>query len=341
MHTAERTHSKAGELELCTGSAMRSVRDLVAKVAMTSASVLLMGESGVGKEVVARAIHRASPRAGHPLLKVNCAALPGELLESELFGHERGAFTGADKLKRGRFEMAGGGTLFLDEIGELAPAVQAKLLRVLQERQYERVGGTATVTADVRLITATNRDLERAVADGRFREDLYYRLAVFRIHLPPLRERGDDVVLLARHFVGALGAKMGKAVAGLSRDAHDRLVAHGWPGNIRELQNAIERALILTDGSLISAEQLALPAPRPRAPEGVAPPTTTLGAAAPPMPTSGAAATAPMPSLAEIEKQSIIEALSRANGNKSRAAEMLGLSRMQLYTRLRRFSLAD
>ena len=208
--------------------------------------------------------------------------------------------------------------------------MQAKLLRVLQERQYERVGGTATVTADVRLITATNRDLERAVADGRFREDLYYRLAVFRIHLPPLRERGDDVVLLARHFVGALGAKMGKAVAGLSRDAHDRLVAHGWPGNIRELQNAIERALILTDESLISAEQLALPAPRPRAPEGLAAPAPTAGAAAPP----------PMPSLAKIEKQSIVEALSRANGNKSRAAEMLGLSRMQLYTRLRRFGLA-
>jgi transcriptional regulator with GAF, ATPase, and Fis domain len=251
-------------------------------------------------------------------------------VESELFGHERGAFTGADKLKRGRFEMAGGGTLFLDEIGELAPAVQAKLLRVLQERQYERVGGTATLAADVRLITATNRDLERAVADGRFREDLYYRLAVFRIHLPPLRDRGDDVILLARHFVSTLGAKMGKAAAGLSRDADDRLAAHEWPGNIRELQNAIERALILTDGPLVSAARLALPAPRPPAPESVAPPATTPGAAAP----------RPMPSLAEIEKQSIVEALSRANGNKSRAAEMLGLSRMQLYTRLRRFGLA-
>jgi DNA-binding NtrC family response regulator len=193
------------------------------------------------------------------------------------------------------------------------------------------VGGTATLTADVRLITATNRDLERAIADGRFREDLYYRLAVFQIHLPPLRERGDDVILLARHFISALGAKLGKAEAALSRDAHDRLVAHGWPGNIRELQNTIERALILTDGSLISAEQLALPSPRPRAPEGFAPAAPTSGAAAPP----------PMPSLAAIEKQSIVEALSRANGNKSRAAEMLGLSRMQLYTRLRRFGLAE
>jgi transcriptional regulator with GAF, ATPase, and Fis domain len=305
--------------------------DQAKRVAPTETTVLITGESGTGKEVVAHAIHYASARAEKPFVAVNCAALPETLVESELFGHERGAFTGADKLKRGRFEIAGGGTLFLDEIGELTPAVQAKLLRVLQERQYERVGGTATFTADVRLITATNRDLERDVADRRFREDLYYRLAVFRIHLPPLRERGDDVILLARHFIRALGAKMGKAEAGLSRDAHERLVAHGWPGNIRELQNAIERALILTDGSSISAEQLALPAPRPRAPEGVAPPA----------PTSGAAAPAPMPSLAEIEKQSIVEALSRANGNKSRAAQMLGLSRMQLYTRLRRFGLAD
>jgi len=306
--------------------------DQARRVAPTETTVLITGESGTGKEVVAHAIHYASARAAKPFVAVNCAALPETLVESELFGHERGAFTGADKLKRGRFEMASGGTLFLDEIGELAPAVQAKLLRVLQERQYERVGGSATLTADVRLITATNRDLERAVADGRFREDLYYRLAVFRIHLPPLRDRGDDVILLAGHFVSALAAKMGKAAAGLSRDAHDPLVAHAWPGNIRELQNAIERALILTDGPLISAEQLALPAPRPPAPEGVAPAAATPGAAGPPR---------AMPSLAEIEKQSIVEALSRANGNKSRAAEMLGLSRMQLYTRLRRFGLAD
>jgi DNA-binding NtrC family response regulator len=193
------------------------------------------------------------------------------------------------------------------------------------------VGGTATITADVRLITATNRDLERAVADGRFREDLYYRLAVFRVHLPPLRERSDDVILLARHFVRVLGAKMGKVEVGLSRDAHDRLVAHGWPGNIRELQNAIERALILTDDSLISGERLGLSPPRASVPDGVPVPATTSGTPAPPS----------MPSLAEIEKRSIVEALSRANGNKSRAAEMLGLSRMQLYTRLRRFGLAD
>src|SRR5256884_6125195 len=170
------------------------------KVAVTGTTVLLTGESGTGKEVLARAIHHASPRAEGPFVALNCAALPETLIESELFGHERGAFTGADKLKRGRFELAAGGTLFLDEVGELAPSVQAKLLRVLQERQYERVGGTATLKADVRLVTATNRDLEQVVGDGRFRVDLYYRLAVFRIHLPALRERADDILILADHF---------------------------------------------------------------------------------------------------------------------------------------------
>jgi transcriptional regulator with GAF, ATPase, and Fis domain len=208
------------------------------RVASTATSVLLTGESGTGKEVLARAIHHASPRAEGPFVALNCAALPETLIESELFGHERGAFTGADKLKRGRFELAAGGTLFLDEVGELAPAAQAKLLRVLQERRYERVGGTTTLEANVRLIAATNRDLERAVADARFREDLYYRLAVFRIHLPPLRERGDDVPLLADRFVRQLGGDMGKVAPGLSREARDLLLAHAWPGNIRELQNA-------------------------------------------------------------------------------------------------------
>ena len=297
------------------------------KVAPTGTTVLLTGESGTGKEVLARAIHHASPRAEGPFVALNCAALPETLIESELFGHERGAFTGADKLKRGRFELAAGGTLFLDEIGELAPAAQAKLLRVLQERRYERVGGTTTLEADIRLIAATNRDLERGVADARFREDLYYRLAVFRIHLPALRERGDDVLLLADHFVRQLGGNMGKPEPGLSREARDLLVAHSWPGNIRELQNAIERALILAQGELISAGQLGI---APRLSRGAAPPTTTSP--------EGERRTA-APALADMEKQMIVEALRRANGNKSRAAAALGLSRTQLLRRVRRFGL--
>ncbi len=297
------------------------------KVAATGTTVLLTGESGTGKEVLARAIHQASPRADGPFVALNCAALPETLVESELFGHERGAFTGADRLKRGRFELAAGGTLFLDEIGELAPTVQAKLLRVLQERQYERVGGTATLKADVRLVAATNRDLERGVAEGGIREDLYYRLAVFRIHLPALRERGEDVLLLAVHFVRELGAKIGKGDPGLSREARDLLQAHQWPGNIRELQNAIERALILSDGELISAEQLGItPRPRrdatkPAAPASETPPRTDVRA------------------LDEVEKQMIVEALRQANGNKSRAAAALGLTRGQLLRRARRLGL--
>src|SRR5213593_5072266 len=297
------------------------------KVASTGTTVLLTGESGTGKEVLARAIHHASPRAEGPFVALNCAALPETLIESELFGHERGAFTGADKLKRGRFELAAGGTLFLDEIGELAPAAQAKVLRVLQERRYERVGGMTTLEADIRLIAATNRDLERGVADARFREDLYYRLAVFRIHLPALRERGDDVLLLADHFVRQLGGNMGKPEPGLSREARDLLVAHSWPGNIRELQNAIERALILAQGELISAGQLGI---APRLSRGAAPPTTTSP--------EGERRTA-APALADMEKQMIVEALRRANGNKSRAAAALGLSRTQLLRRVRRFGL--
>ena len=303
------------------------------KVAPTETTVLLTGESGTGKEVVARAIHHSSPRKDGPFVAVNCAALPEALIESELFGHERGAFTGADRLQRGRFELAEGGTLLLDEIGELAPAVQAKLLRVLQERQYERVGGTALLDADVRLITATNRDLEAAVAERRFREDLYYRLAVFRVHLPPLRERGDDVMLLGEQFVRGLGAKAGKGELGLSGAAREVLLTHRWPGNIRELQNAVERALIISDGGLITADQLGITVKRDVATE---PATRAVGSEP-----GVAAATSPVvESLADLERRTIVDALARSNGNKSRAAAALGLSRTQLYTRLKRFGLA-
>jgi Nif-specific regulatory protein len=305
--------------------AFRAALDQAARVAPVRTTVLLTGESGTGKELVARAIHYASRRAEGPFVAINCAALPEALIESELFGHERGAFTGADKLKRGRFELAAGGTLFLDEVGELAPAVQAKLLRVLHDRQYERVGGTATLTADVRLVAATNRDLEQAVADGRFRRDLYYRLAVFRVHLPALREREHDVLILADHFLRELAGRMGRSEPRFSEEARELLLVHRWPGNIRELQNAIERALILADRELISAEHL-----------GVVP-TAVTG-----IPSGPAAEERPTPliqPLAEVEKRSILEALRRAKGNKSRAAAALGLSRGALYTRLRRFHL--
>jgi transcriptional regulator with GAF, ATPase, and Fis domain len=297
------------------------------KVAATGTTVLLTGESGTGKEVLARAIHQASACADGPFVAVNCAALPETLVETELFGHERGAFTGADRLRRGRFELAAGGTLFLDEIGDLPLAVQAKLLRVLQARQYERVGGTTTLQADVRLIAATNRDLERAVAEGRFRDDLYYRLAVFPIRLPALRERGEDVLLLAEHFVRTLGARMGRQELGLSGEARNLLFAHPWPGNIRELQNAIERALILAEGELISAEHLGIVSRPPRdvtMPPGAAPP---------------AEAPTAMLTITEQQKQMIVEALRRTRGNKARAAAALGLSRTQLLRRIRRFNL--
>jgi transcriptional regulator with GAF, ATPase, and Fis domain len=304
--------------------ALRESLDRAAKVAPTETTVLLTGESGTGKELVARAIHHASQRADGPFVAINCAALPETLVESELFGHERGAFTGADKQKPGRFELAAGGTLLLDEIAELSPAVQAKLLRVLQEHEFQRVGGTATLRADVRLITATNRDLARAVEDGRFREDLYYRLNVFSVHLPALRERGEDILLLAHHFVRELGSRIGRGEPGLSRDAQDLLRSYGWPGNIRELANAVERALILADGGLLTAAQFGIVA------VGGSPADGTVK--------HGSDQTT-SESLADLEKHTILAALERTKGNKTQAASILGITRTQLYTRLRRFGL--
>jgi transcriptional regulator with GAF, ATPase, and Fis domain len=309
--------------------ALREVLARAAKVAPTEATVLLTGESGTGKEMVARAVHHASGRADGPFVAINCAALPDTLMESELFGHERGAFTGAERQKPGRFELASGGTLFLDEIGELSPGVQAKLLRVLQEREFQRVGGTATLRADVRLIAATNRELDKEVAGGRFRDDLYYRLNVFAIHLPALRDRGDDVLLLADRFVSDLGARMAKGDVGLSRDAREALLRHTWPGNIRELQNAVERALIVSDGGLLTAAQFGIGQVTPR---GDTAPRTQ------PIPTMDAAPARP---LAEIERQVVQDALRESKGNKSRAAGLLGLTRSQLYTRLKRHGLED
>ncbi|HSB78207.1 MAG TPA: sigma 54-interacting transcriptional regulator [Candidatus Methylomirabilis sp.] len=308
--------------------ALRETLTRAAKVAPTETTVLITGESGTGKEVVARAIHSASPRADGPFVAINCAALPDTLLESELFGHERGAFTGADRQKPGRFELAAGGTLFLDEIGELSPTVQAKLLRVLQEREFQRLGGTTTLKADARLIAASNRDLVREVEAGRFREDLYYRLNVFSVHLPPLRDRGEDVLLLADHFVRVLGARMAKGEPGLSRDAREALLGHTWPGNIRELQNAVERALIVSEGGLLTAAQLGIAPRRERTADTVA--AASL---------SGPTMDPSTQSLPEWEKRMVLDVLQKAKGNKSKAAKLLGLTRSQLYTRMKRFGL--
>jgi transcriptional regulator with GAF, ATPase, and Fis domain len=308
--------------------ALREALARAEKVAPTETTVMITGESGTGKELVARAIHYASLRADGPFQAINCAALPETLLESELFGHERGAFTGADRQKVGRFELTAGGTLFLDEVGELSPAVQAKLLRVIQEREFQRLGGTATLRADVRLLAATNKNLEQAVAAGHFREDLFYRLNVFPVQLPPLRDRGEDILLLAEQFVQELAPNLGKSHVGISRDARAALLSHAWPGNIREVRNAIERALIMSEGGLITAAQLALSSSTTRPLDG-APPTTPRRSESPAI--SG--------SLPEVEKRLVLDALEQAKGNKTQAAKILGLTRIQLYTRLKRFAI--
>ncbi len=309
--------------------ALRDVLGRATKVAPTETTVLVTGESGTGKELFAHAIHLASARADGPFVALNCAALPEALLESELFGHEKGAFTGAVKRKPGRFELAAGGTLFLDEVGELALTVQAKLLRVLQQREYEAVGGTETLKADVRLVAATNRDLGAEVAKGRFREDLLYRLNVFQLHLPPLRERGDDVLVLAEHFVRELEARMGKSAPGISQEARRALLDYPWPGNIRELQNAIERAMILSDGGLIQSAQLGLDAAKIAAAKSANVANARPG--------DGDALDAGQ--LPDWERRLVVEALQKAAGNKSKAAEILGVTRSQLYTRMKRFGL--
>jgi len=294
------------------------------KVAPTETTVLLTGESGTGKELVARAIHYASRRADGPLVAINCAALPETLVESELFGHERGAFTGADKQKRGRFELAAGGTLFLDEVGDLSLAAQAKLLRAVEDHEFQRGGGTATLRADIRLITASNRDLAQASAEGKFREDLFYRLNVFSIHLPPLRERGEDILLLANHFVRDLGPRIGRGEPGLSRDARALLLAYRWPGNIRELENAVERALIISEGELLTAAHFGLSVSSGGPDDGLA---------------FVLASSAAESGLADVERQTILAALEHTRGNKAQAATALGITRTKLYTRLRQLGL--
>ncbi len=251
----EQSRSDRGGL-IGESPAMQRVRERIAQVAPTDSTVLIQGETGTGKELVARALHEKSARRERPLIKLNCAALPRELVESELFGHEKGAFTGAIQQRRGRFELADGGTLFLDEVGELPVEAQAKLLRVLQDREFERVGGARSLRADVRVIAATNRDLHAEVAAGRFRADLYFRLDVFPIVVPPLRERRDDIPLLLQHLVPRIARRLGRPVDGLSPTFVERALAYDWPGNIRELENLVERALIVSHGGLLDAREL-------------------------------------------------------------------------------------
>ena len=302
-----------------SGPAMQRVFELVKKVAPANASVVLTGESGTGKEVVARAVHSLSPRKDKPFVALNCGAIPPTLIESELFGYERGAFTGADQRRLGNFELAHGGTLFLDEIGELPLEMQGKFLRVLEERRFRRLGGKSEVEVDVRVICATNRDLKEEIKKGRFREDLYFRLHVFTIHLPTLKERREDVPLLVQHFIEKFNGETGKHVQGLSPGAMDVLQNYAWPGNIRELRNTVERAMILTDGDTISEEHLP-PDMRPTRPE---------------------AATLRVPlgiQLREVEKEYILASLQRNGGNKARTAEVLGISEKTLYNKLNRYA---
>jgi DNA-binding NtrC family response regulator len=305
---------------LLAGSAqMAQVVELVRRVAPTSATVLIQGESGTGKEVIAKAIHHASERARGPFVAINCGALPETLLESEIFGHVRGAFTGASGAKKGLFEEAHGGTLLLDEIGEMAPSLQVKLLRALQSGEIRPVGSTQSITVDVRIVAATNRDLEQLIRQGGFREDLFYRLNVIPVTLPPLRERREDIPLLAEHFLGRAGARLGRSLR-LSPAAVDRLLRYPWPGNVRELENAIERTAILARHEVIEPDDL--------------PPHVTGGVVLGPAPRLEREHT-----LADTERAHIIQTLERCSWNHSRAAETLGIGRTTLWRKLKEYGI--
>jgi len=289
---------------------IKAIKELIEKVAPMDTTVLITGETGTGKELVARRIHEMSPRSHKPFVAVNISAFPDTLIESELFGYEKGAFTGASSQKPGLFEIADGGTLFIDEIGELSKPLQAKLLRVLQDRKITRLGGTREIELDVRIICATNRNLEKEIEKGNFREDLYYRIAVFPIHLPPLRERIEDIPLLVEHILRRLGHK-----EGIEDDALKKLMSYDWPGNVRELENVLERAMILSGRGIIKEEHVVLKQIKEKEdiPKGM--------------------------SLEELEKKLIIKALQESGGNRKKAAELLGISRKMLYTRLKKYKL--
>ena len=321
-HLEARVHSLTEELRSKSDHARvvgrsaewKTILKQATQVAETETTVLLTGESGTGKEVVARFIHRASARRNGPFIALNCAALPEQLLESELFGYERGAFTGAQQAKPGQIELANGGVLFLDEVSEMSLAAQAKFLRVLQEREFQRLGGVRLQKANVRVIAATNRDLKKAVERGDFREDLYYRLLVFDIRIPPLRERASDILELSEAFLEDIARSFGRPPAGLTRDAREALLRHDWPGNVRELRNALERAAIVSAGALISAEHLSLQ-PRARSSQSHS------------------------SDLNIVERETIEHVMRECRWNKSKAAKRLGLTRTQLYVRLRKYDL--
>lgn len=299
--------------------AMLKVFDVVKRVAPTKASVLITGESGVGKELIANAIHNLSPRKDKPFVKVHCAALAETLLESELFGHEKGSFTGAVARKRGRFELAHQGTIFLDEIGEIDQTVQIKILRVLQDKKFERVGGEETLEVDVRVVTATNRDLEREIAEGRFREDLFYRLNVVRIHVPPLRERKDDLPLMIASFLREFSEENGKKVDGFDPKARSALYAYDWPGNVRQLRNCVESAVVMASGSLITLDDL--------------PPSIRSGDEVPSIRIPVGV------TMDSAEREVILQTLSAQNGNKSKTAEVLGIGRKTLHRKLHEYGI--
>lgn len=343
---------KAGQSERVIGPAlvgssspMRSLATQIRQVALSSGTVLIQGESGTGKEVVARTIHAHSQRRDRVMLCLNCAALSSSLLESELFGHERGAFTGADQLRKGRFELADGGTLLLDEISEVSPQLQAKLLRVLQEGQFERVGSSTSMRVDVRVIATTNRDLSRSVADGSFRQDLYYRLNVLPIAIPPLRSRVDDVPLLAEHFISMTAQREGREAKRFDSEALSLLKEYHWPGNVRELQNICERASVLCrgpviEGGLIQPWLMPRGSATPLVHQSAASPAMGVLAGSPPLQPPLAASPdmgGPLRSLEEIEREEVVRALGRFSGNRTRTAQALGIGVRTLGLKLKKW----
>jgi len=329
-HLMERIAREVGFEDLVgTGAAMRRVFETIGKVAETDLTVLVRGESGTGKELVAQAIHHRSPRARRPFVAVNCAAISRELVESELFGHEKGAFTGADARRAGRFEAADGGTIFLDEIGDMAPETQAKVLRVLQERAFERVGGTRPIDVDVRVVAATHRDLEAEVRAGRFREDLYYRLKVVEIEIPPLRERLEDLPLLVDRFLTQLAERLARPKATLGESALAGLMRHGWPGNVRELRNVVEQAAVLASGEAVEEDDLRLGGGA-----GLAAPAASPEAV-------GTFSDAKKAAVERFERDYLLRALREHGGNISRTAESVGMVRQSLQQKIRELGLRD